>query len=121
VVALAARRIIERDQNMRGVVCFTRSGYTAFLLSKVHPNAPIYAVTPDEQVYRRLSLARAVVPMLGPLVDSSEKMLQMVDSLLLGGRHIAEGEEVVVVASLPVHAAGTTNFLKLHRIGEAEG
>jgi hypothetical protein len=45
-------------------------------------------------------------------------MLQMVDSLLLEGRHVAEGEEVVVVASLPVHAAGTTNFLKLHRVGE---
>jgi pyruvate kinase len=118
VVALAARRIVERDRNMRGVVCFTRSGYTAFLLSKVHPNAPIFAVTPSEQVYRRLSLARSVVPMLGPLVHSSEKMLQMVDSLLLDGRHVAEGEEVVVVASLPVQAAGTTNFLKLHRVGE---
>ncbi|MEX1103860.1 MAG: pyruvate kinase, partial [Dehalococcoidia bacterium] len=118
VVALAARRIVERDQNMRGVVCFTQSGYTAFLLSKVHPNAPIFAVTPNEQVYRRLSLARSVVPLFGPLVNSSEKMLQMVDSLLLEGRHIAEGEEVVVVASLPVHAAGTTNLLKLHRVGE---
>jgi hypothetical protein len=59
--------------------------------------------------------------MLGPLVNSSEKMLQMVDSLLVEGRHIAEGEEVVVVASLPVHAAGTTNFLKLHRVGETSG
>src|SRR4029079_3779911 len=29
VVALAARRIVERDPNMRGIVCFTRSGYTA--------------------------------------------------------------------------------------------
>jgi pyruvate kinase len=121
VVALAARRIVEQDKNMQGVVCFTRSGYTAFLLSKVHPNAPIFAITPSEQVCRRLSLARSVIPMLGPLVNSSEKMLQMVDSLLVEGRHIAEGEEVVVVASLPVHAAGTTNFLKLHRVGETSG
>jgi pyruvate kinase len=119
VVALAARRIVEQDKNMCGVVCFTRSGYTAFLLSKVHPNAPIYAVTPSEQVYRRLSLARSVIPLLGPLVDSSEKMLQMVDSMLLEGRYVAAGEEVVVVASMPVHAAGTTNFLKLHRVGES--
>ncbi len=119
IVALAARRIVERDPNMRGVVCFTRSGYTAFLLSKVHPSVPIFAVTPSESVCRRLSLARGVVPMLGPLVDSSEKMLTMVDRLLLEGRHVAEGEEVVVVASLPVQAAGTTNFLKLHRVGES--
>lgn len=119
VVALAARRIVESDENMRGIVCFTRSGYTALLLSKVHPNAPIFAITPNESVCRRLSLARSVVPMPGPLVDSSEKMLRMVDAMLLAGSHVGEGEEVVVVASLPVQAAGTTNFLKLHRVGES--
>ena len=119
VVALAARRIVESDPNMRGIVCFTRSGYTAFLLSKVHPNAPIYGVSPNPAVYRRLSLARSVIPLHAPLVDSSERMLRMVDRLLLDGGHVAEGEEVVVVASLPVQAAGTTNFLKLHRVGES--
>ena len=121
VVALAARRIVERDANMRGVVCFTRSGNTAFLLSKVHPNAPIYAITPNEAVCRRLSLARSVVPMLAPLVDSSERMLRMVDQLLRERGHATDGEEMVVVASLPVQAAGTTNFLKLHRVGESAG
>jgi pyruvate kinase len=121
VVALAARRIVESDPNMRGIVCFTRSGYTAFLLSKVHPNAPIYGVSPNPAVYRRLSLARSVIPLHAPLVDSSERMLRMVDRLLLDGRYVAEGEEVVVVASLPVQAAGTTNFLKLHRVGESSG
>jgi hypothetical protein len=42
-----------------------------------------------------------------------------VDELLVNGRYVAEGEEVVVVASLPVSAQGTTNFLKLHRVGES--
>ena len=41
------------------------------------------------------------------------------DKLLTEGRYVQEGEEVVVVASLPVHALGTTNFLKLHRVGES--
>ena len=120
VVALAARRIVESDPNMRAIVCFTRSGYTAFLLSKVHPATPIIAVTPNESVCRRLALARSVIPVLGPLVDTSERMLQMVDEVLVRGQHMAEGEEVVVVASLPVQAAGTTNFLKLHRVGESQ-
>ncbi|MBA4181353.1 MAG: pyruvate kinase [Anaerolinea sp.] len=119
VVALAARRIVESDPNMQAVVCFTRSGYTAFLLSKVHPNAPIFAITPNEAVCRRLSLARSVVPILAPLVNRSEEMLEVVDRLLTQGGHVAAGEEVVVVASMPVDAAGTTNFLKLHRVGES--
>ena len=104
---------------MKAIVCFTRSGYTALLLSKVHPATPIIAISPSETVCRRLALARSVVPVLGPLVDTSEKMLKMVDEVLVEGQHVHEGEEVVVVASLPVQAAGTTNFLKLHRIGES--
>jgi len=104
---------------MHGVVCFTRSGYTAFLLSKVHPNVPIFAITPHENIAHRRALARSVVPIVGPLVDSSEKMLEMVDRVLMDGHYVAEGEEVVVVASLPVQSAGTTNFLKLHSVGES--
>ena len=121
VVAIAARRIVESDENMRGVACFTRSGYTAFLMSKVHPNAPIYAISPNDAVCRRLSLARGVVPLKAPLTDSSERMLRLLDQLLVEGRHVAEGEEVVVVASLPVQTHGQTNFLKLHRVGESHG
>jgi len=119
VVALAARRIVESDPNMRGVACFTNSGYTALLLSKVHPNAPIFGISPHESVTRRLALARGVIPLCGALVASSESLLHAVDDLLMKGRYVAEGEEVVVVASLPVSAQGTTNFLKLHRVGES--
>lgn len=121
VVALAARRIVESDPNMRGVACFTNSGYTALLLSKVHPNAPIFGITPNEAVSRRLALARGVIPILCDTVNSSERLLQMVDLTLTSGRHILPGEEVVVVASLPVRVQGTTNFLKLHRVGESGG
>ncbi|MGH2633488.1 MAG: pyruvate kinase [Tepidiformaceae bacterium] len=120
VVALAARRIVESDPNMRGIACLTRSGYTAFLLSKVHAAPPIFAITANEAICRRLSLARSVVPLIGAVEDSSEQMLRAVDDVLIQGRHVAEGEEVVVVASFPFGVSGTTNFLKLHRVGESK-
>jgi pyruvate kinase len=119
IIALGARQIVESDPNMRGIVCFTRSGYTAFLMSKVHSIAPVWAMTPDQEVYRRLSLARSVVPLLVPVVESSETMLRLVDQLLVEQRLVQNGEEVVVVASSPVQARGTTNFLKLHSVGES--
>jgi pyruvate kinase len=119
VVALAAKRIVESDSNMKAVVCFTNSGYTALLLSKVHPNAPIFGISPHIAVSRRLALARGVIPLCGELVGTSESLLRSVDDLLTKGRYVGEGEEVVVVASLPVSAQGTTNFLKLHRVGES--
>lgn len=119
VVALAARRIVESDENMKAVVCFTNSGYTAMLLSKVHPNAPILAVSPHETVCRRLALARGVTPIRSDLAETSEALLRVVDSTLADGKYVTPGEEVVVVGSMPASAQGVTNFLKLHRVGES--
>ncbi|MCZ2109056.1 MAG: pyruvate kinase [Dehalococcoidia bacterium] len=119
VVALAARNIVESDPNMRAIACFTRSGYTARLVSKVHPNAPIFALTPNEHVCRRLALARSVVPILCPVVDTADGVFRQVDTLLVERGFLHDGDEVVVLASLPVHASGSTNFLKLHRLGES--
>jgi pyruvate kinase len=119
VIALAARRIVESDPNMRGIACFTRSGYSALLMSKVHPEAPIFGVTHTEAVYRRLALARGVVPVLSAAVLTTDELLRELDRALLDGGFVEAGDEVVVVASLPVRAQGTTNFLKLHRVGDA--
>jgi pyruvate kinase len=119
IIALAARRIVESDTNMRGIVCFTRSGHTAFLMSKVHANVPIFALTPTPAVHHRLSLARGVIPLLAPPVTTSQALLESVDRLLLSGRRLAAGEEVVIIGSLPVGVSAATNFLKLHRVGES--
>lgn len=119
VIALAARRIVESDPNMRGIACFTRSGYSALLMSKVHPDAPIFGVTHAEVVYRRLALARGVIPVMSRAVLTTDELLRALDEALLAGGYVEEGDEVVVVAGLPVRAQGTTNFLKLHRVGDA--
>lgn len=119
VIALAARRIVESDRNMRGIACFTRSGYSALLLSKVHPEAPIFGVTHAEAVYRRLALARGVIPVMSRAVLTTDELLRALEEALLAGGYVREGDEVVVVAGLPVRAQGTTNFLKLHRVGDA--
>jgi pyruvate kinase len=118
VIALAARQIVQSDANMKGIACFTRSGYSARLLSKVHPRVPIYGLTPTDGVCRQLALARGVVPVLTPFVETSEAMLHWTDTALVEDEHLSPGDEVCVVASLPVRAVGRTNFLKLHRLGE---
>jgi pyruvate kinase len=120
VVALAVRRIVQSDPNMRAVVCFTKSGYSAFLMSKVHLREPIFAISPNEAVVRRLALARGVQPIQGVLVSNADEMFAEVDRTLVERGLLQRGDEVVIVASMPVHASGTTNFLKLHRVGEGE-
>lgn len=120
ILAIAARRIVESDANMRAIVCFTNSGYSAFLMSKAHPTVPIYAVSPSKAVVQRLSLARSVTPILGPVVANTDEMFNVVDNVLIEGGYVPAGEEVLVTGSMPVAAFGTTNFLKLHVVGENE-
>ncbi len=119
VVALAAKQIVESDHAMKAVICFTRTGRTARLMSKVHPGAPIIAFSPQAETCRQLGLARGVEAILAPQVETSEDLLRMTDRMLLENGRLQAGDEVVVVASLPVRSSGATNFLKLHRMGES--
>ncbi|MGK2965646.1 MAG: pyruvate kinase [Tepidiformaceae bacterium] len=118
IIALAARRIVESDTNIRAIVCFTRSGYTAFLASKLRLSVPIISITPSDSTARRLALARSVIPRSTTNSDSLEGIFSSVDSVLLNAGDALYGDEVVVLAGFPVNSAGTTNFLKLHRVGE---
>jgi len=68
-----------------------------------------------------LTIVRSAIAILGPTVESTDEMLRLVDRVLVDGRNVAAGEPVVLVASLPVDVAGTTNFLKLHRVGTFPG
>ncbi len=117
MVALAAKSIAEADPEIAAVICYTSSGYTAFLLSKVHPGVPIIALSPHEAVCRRLSLARGVTPVQCPVTQSTEEMLAAGDGELLSAGLVELGAKIVVAGSLPIQMVGTTNFLMLHTVG----
>ena len=70
-------------------------------------------------LFKKLQGENLVAAQLVSTQLEADDMLRMVDGMLMEGGHVALGEEVVVVASMPVHADGTTNFLKLHRVGES--
>lgn len=117
-VALAARAIVDADPSLRSVVCFTNSGYSALLMSKAYPGVPIYAVSPNPAVVNRLALARSVLPILADPVRDVDDMFRTVDDVLIEQGIVVPGSEVLIAGSLPVNLAGTTNFLKVHRVRE---
>jgi pyruvate kinase len=59
-----------------------------------------------------------VFPILAPDVASTDEMLHLSDSLLLDRGLLKIGDSVVFVAGQPIGRPGTTNLMKLHRIGE---
>ena len=108
-----------REAKVAAIVVFTASGSSARLVSRYRPPVCIYAVTPSDAVARQLCVNYGVTPVLAPDVASTDEMLTQMDRLMLERGHLHRGDTVVFVAGQPVGRPGTTNLMKLHRIGDA--
>ena len=116
VATTQAARALAHDRSVAAIAVFTRSGRTARLMSKARPKAPILAFTPEQITYRRMALFWGVIPYQVPMTHSVEEMIDRVRDACLASGIVRSGEQVVVVASLPVGAMGPPNFTLLHTI-----
>ena len=107
-----------RDLNAKAIVAFTQSGSTARLISQERPEAPIIALTPSAEVQRRLALCWGVSARLIRKVETTDEMLEEVEATLLGDGSVRPNDVLVIISGAPMWVTGTTNLLKLHRVGE---
>ncbi|NOX20658.1 MAG: pyruvate kinase [Nitrospirae bacterium] len=117
-VADAAVRAAQ-DLKAKCIVAFTRSGYTALLVSKCRPRVPIVAFTPEEKVMRLMSLYWGVRPFLTRQFEGTDEMIKEVDAALSKHSIAKKGDVVVIISGSPVVGKkGKTDLLKVHRIGD---
>ena len=107
-----------RMQGATAIVVFTASGSSARLVSKYRPPVPIFAFTGSEQVARQLSIIYGVRSMVVPDPVSTDEMVRLIDQTLLGKDLVKLRDNVVFMAGQPIGRAGSTNFVKLHRMGD---
>lgn len=106
------------DLDVKAIFTATESGYTARMVSKYRPKAPIFAVTPNEQVVRRLALVWGVIPVISQEARTTDQLFELaVDSGIKYGL-VGLGDLVIITAGVPVGRSGTTNLIKVHQIGE---
>ena len=99
------------------IAAFTRTGFSARIVSKDRPAVPIYAFVPDEMTARTLALDWAVQPCVIDFNRSTEDLLEAVETELLARGAVRQGDAVVVVGGTPMGVSGRTNFLKIVRAG----
>lgn len=114
-IAHAAREIAH-DMELKAIVAFTQSGFTARMISKDRPRIPILAATPNEAVSRQLALLWGVTPVHCPFVDDTDGMIRLVEEKLVDGGDLEPGDLVVIMGGMPVTTRGPTNFLKIHLV-----
>src|SRR6266850_1295593 len=102
----------------RAIVAFTESGFSARLISQARPGVPIIALTPFVEVQRRLALSWGVTSRLIRKVETTDEMVEEVEASLLNDGSVRPGDVIVIISGSPMWVRGTTNLLKLHRVGE---
>jgi pyruvate kinase len=107
------------DLHLSGIALFTESGTTARQLSKYHPAAPIFALSAIELTINRLNLLWGTVPVRCSKVRSSEEMVDTAEKLLEAEGYVRPNEVVAIVAGTRTRS-GSTNFMRLHVMGEQE-
>ncbi|MDX6739309.1 pyruvate kinase [Actinocorallia sp. A-T 12471] len=103
----------------KALVAFTMSGETARRLARYRSPIPLLAFTEVERVRSRLALTWGVETFLVPHVDHTDEMVAQVEQALLELGRCQKGDKVVIVAGSPPGTIGSTNALRVHRIGDA--
>lgn len=100
------------------LVAFTQSGDTVRRLSRYRSPIPVLAFTPDEATRSQLNLTWGVETFLGPTVASTDEMVDQVDEQLLKLGRCERGDLVIITAGSPPGVPGSTNLVRVHRLGE---
>ncbi|MEW6218897.1 MAG: pyruvate kinase [Thermodesulfobacteriota bacterium] len=104
---------------VKAILALTESGSTALWMSRVNASIPIYALTPHPQTQRRVTLYRGVesVPFVSDTTDQTELNRQAVTALEVRGL-IEPGDLVAITKGDLIGVRGSTNALKIVRVGE---
>ena len=119
VLSYAARDIGER-LSARALVAFTQSGDTVRRLARLHTRLPLLAFTPTPEVRSQLAMSWGVETFLVDFVQSTDAMVRQVDHAMLSIDRFQRGDLVVIVAGSPPGTVGSTNLIRVHRLGEED-
>src|SRR3954451_19274370 len=101
------------------LVAFTQSGDSATRLARYRGSVPVLAFTPVAKVRSQLSLTWGVETFLTTDVEHTDERVRQVDEALLEIGRVSEGEQAVIIAGSPPGIPGSTNAMRIHRMGDA--
>jgi pyruvate kinase len=115
---VSAAAVYAADElRVRRVVAFSQSGFTARLVARYRPEAPVVAFTPDARVARQLQLVWGVRPLVADIeVGTLDEVVQLVQRQLLADRLVEPGERIIILMGHPIRDRPLTNLMRVHCI-----
>jgi pyruvate kinase len=105
------------ELHLKAVAVFTETGGSAALVSKYRPRAPIIGFSPQRETRRRMSLLWNVTPRRIDRSYDIDTLAASAEKRLLEENLVKKGDIVGIIAGTPLAKQGTTNLMRLIRIG----
>ncbi|MBI3900908.1 MAG: pyruvate kinase, partial [Chlamydiia bacterium] len=102
--------------HVKAIFAFTTSGSTARLLSRLRPEMPIIAMTPNPKVYHQLALCWGVIPFLCKEARTIDEAKRCISAYALEQGLVERGDLVVITAGTPFGCPGTTNMMLVDKV-----
>ncbi|CAH2030424.1 pyruvate kinase [Trichlorobacter ammonificans] len=100
----------------KAIAVFTQSGSTAALISRFRPPIPIVAFTSSDRIQRKLALYWGVRARSIQSLENMDQQIHVAEQALLASG-LKKGDIVVIIMGTPVEARGSTNLMKIHKLG----
>lgn len=117
-ITLAAHEVAQFIE-AKFVCMFTESGDTARRMSRLRPEIPMIAFATDPAIRRRMALTWGIRSSLVEEVAHTDLMYHQVDDYFLSNGLAEVGDKVVVISGSPPGIQGSTNDIRIHKIGDA--
>lgn len=112
-----ALNAIDSILDLRYIVCFSTTGYTALIASGERPRAKVIAFTPNIDVYHGLNLIWGVRPIyLEQEGFSFEELVATTENYLLDNHFVDSQDKILILGGIPTQTPQGTNFLKIHTV-----
>lgn len=106
------------DLNARAIITVSLGGQTARLISKYRPDCPIISCTMSEVVCRQMNMSWGVIPYIIDEKKSTDELFAAAVEAAESHRLVEDGDLVAITAGVPLGVSGTTNLMKVEKIGK---
>lgn len=106
------------DLNAEAIISVTMSGSTARRVAKYRPASPIIGCSTNDQVLRQLNLVWGVTPIK---IETKEHTSELFNHALTEAKKaglVEDGNIAVITAGIPLGVEGSTNMIKVQKVGE---
>lgn len=100
----------------KGLVIMTHSGYSAYRVSSMRPNANIFAFTSNKKLLTQLGLVWGVECKFYDKNVGTDETIRDIKERLNEDDDVKRGDLLINIASMPAKDTGMSNMLKLSRI-----